>query len=75
MWGDVSGELPPKRARRVTESNNVRLPVDLWDRLTEIAKAEGYSRNELIEGILSDWLKDFAAKSARTDHAHRRERQ
>lgn len=53
-------DLPPKRARKVYANVSLRLLDKLADRLSEIATREGYrSRNELIAGILDQFVKTY----------------
>jgi len=45
-----------RKKREPTEVHGIRLPVRLWDKLSEIAVGEYRTKNAQIWKIVEDWL-------------------
>lgn len=67
----MMADLPPKRERKPrtsVPSKSVYIEDQWWDRLQEIAAAEGYrSRNELVAGVLRQFVQDYDTKKPPPD--------
>lgn len=61
--GVVVAILPTKRDDKKTSAFNIRIPATLADRLTAVAEATGYSRNDVIARLLLFGLEAHEAET------------